>query len=412
MSNFGSTFEELAASEAEVAVVGGGTAGLAAAAELRRRGLTPVLLERTPGVGASWRGRYDRLRLNTVRWMSGLPGGRIPRSAGRWPARAEFVRYLERYAERQQLDVRTGIAVTRVDRDGDGYRLHTSAGELRSRFVVVATGYDHEPVMPEWPGRERFADRLLHSSEYRNAAPFAGRDVLVVGLGNTGVELVVELLEAGARVRLSMRTSRNILTREMFGLPATVLGRMSESSPDAITDRMGFLLQRMLWGDLERYGIPRAPYGIATELKVKGLGAVVDSGFVAALKQGRVEVVPAVERFDGADVVLSDGARLRPDVVIAATGYRSGLEDLVGHLGVLLPTGRPAINGGRTHPDAPGLYFNGYWLPLSGQIPALRRSSRALARAMARERRKRSRRVSASPRIARRSQFSRSGAGT
>ena len=404
---------EFTESRAEVVVIGGGPAGLAAAAQLRRRGLAPVVLERSPGVGASWRARYDGLRLNTVRWMSGLPGGPIPRAAGRWPARDEFVRYLERYAERQRLDVRTGIVVKRIDRDGDGYVIQTSAGELRSRFVVVATGYDHEPVMPNWPGREDFPGRLLHSSEYRNAAPFADRDVLVVGLGNTGVELTVELLAVGASVRVSMRTSRNILTREMFGLPATLLGRMSESSPDAITDRMGFLLQRMLWGDLERHGIPRAPFGIATELKVKGLGAVVDCGFVAALKQGRVEIVPAVERFEGADVVLSDGARLQPDVVIAATGYRSGLEELVGHFGVLLPSGRPAVNGGRTHPDAPGLYFNGYWLPLSGQVPALRRSSRALGKAIARERRRRGNSsASHSPRATRLSQLSRSGAGT
>ncbi len=367
-------------------MVGAGPAGLAAAAQLRRRGFQPVVLERSPGVGASWRMRYDTLRLNTVRWMSGLPGTPIPRSAGRWPSRADFVRYLERYAER--LDVRTGIAVERVERRKDAYRLHTSAGDLESRFVVVATGYDHEPFVPDWAGRHGFHGELIHSSAYRNASPFAGRHVLVVGTGNTGVELAVELLETAASVRVSMRTPPNILTREVFGLPSTVLGRMSERSLDALTDRSGFLLQRMLWGDLEPYGIPRAPYGIATELRVKGLGPVVDSGFVAALKQRRIEIVPAVEGFDDADVVLRGDVRLQPDVVIAATGYRSGLEELVGRLGVLLPNGRPAINGARTNPKAPGLYFNGYWLPLSGQIPALRRSSRALARAVARERRR------------------------
>src|SRR5688500_17513899 len=137
----------------EITVVGGGPAGLAAAAELRRRGLDPVVLERSPAVGASWRVRYDGLRLNTVRWMSGLPGTPIPRAAGRWPARGDFVRYLEDYAARKRLDVRTGVAVERIERDADGYRLLSSAGEMRTRFCVVATGYDHEPVLPEWPGR-------------------------------------------------------------------------------------------------------------------------------------------------------------------------------------------------------------------------------------------------------------------
>ena len=132
--------------------------------------------------------------------------------------------------------------------------------------------------------------------------------------------------------------------------------------------------------------MPRAPYGVATELRVRGLGPVLDRGFVAALKSGDIELVPAVERFAGQDVVLAGGARVRPDPVIAATGYRHGLEELVGHLGVLLPTGKPAVLGARTHPDAPGLYFNGYWLPASGQLPAMRRTSRRIARAVARER--------------------------
>ena len=119
--SFAPTFEELPSSAEDSVVVGGGPAGLAAAAQLQRRGFQPIVLERSPGVGASWRTRYDTLRLNTVRWMSGLPGTPIPRSAGRWPSRADFVRYLERYAER--LDVRTGIAVARVERHEDAYVL-------------------------------------------------------------------------------------------------------------------------------------------------------------------------------------------------------------------------------------------------------------------------------------------------
>ena len=118
---------------------------------------------------------------------------------------------------------------------------------------------------------------------------------------------------------------------------------------------------------------------------MRGLGATLDRGFVTALKAGRLKLVSAVERFDGADVVLADGERIQPHVVIAATGYRHGLEPLVGHLGVLLPSGRPAACKGGSHPDASGLYFNGYWLPLSGQLPAMRRTSRRIARAIARQ---------------------------
>jgi putative flavoprotein involved in K+ transport len=373
----------------EAAVIGAGPAGLGAAAALKRRGIEPVVVEQAAAVGESWRRRYDALRLNTVRWMSGLPGMGIPRAAGRWPSRDDFVAYLEQYQVHQGLEVRTGVTVERVDRAGGGYLLRTSAGDVAARFVVVAAGYDHTPHVPEWPGRETFTGSLIHSSRYQNPRPFRGKHVLVVGVGNTGSELAVDLLRGGAAsVRVSMRTPANILTREIFGVPSTLMARFSERQPAATTDRTGFLLQRLLWGDLEPHGIPRAPYGIATELRVKGLGPVVDDGFVSAVKERELELVPAVEGFEGAEVLLRGGKRVGPDVVIAATGYRQGLEPLVGHLGVLDSAGRPAMLRGRAHPSAPGLYFNGYWLPLRGQMPAMKQTSRAIARDVARARRR------------------------
>jgi hypothetical protein len=368
-----------------VAVVGAGAAGLGAAAALQARGVPALVLERDRAVGASWRRRYASVRLNTVGWMSGLPGMRIPRSAGPWPSRDDFVAYLERYAERNDVDVRTAVDVHRIDRDGDGYRLGTSRGVVRARFVVVATGFNHTPVIPDWPGRDGFRGRLVHASGYRDATPFRGLDVLVVGLGNTGSEIAAELVRGGARVRVSMRTPPNILRRSNLGIPATVIGRLGELPPAALHDCFGVVLQRLLWGDLSRFGLPPAPYGIATEIRMKGLGPLVDNGFVGLLKAGRLSLVAALEGFDGADVVLRDGSRLCPDVVIAATGYGFGLAPLVGELGVLLPSGRPALVAEHTHARAPGLYFNGYHAPLRGQLPAMKRTSHRIARAIARQ---------------------------
>ena len=249
---------------------------------------------------------------------------------------------------------------------------------------MVATGYDGVPRMPAWPGRDGFTGELLHASSFRNADPYDGKDVLVVGAGNTGTEIATRLADGpAARVRVSVRTPVNIMPPTFLGVPATVLARMSEGAPAWVVDQGGFLMQRLAWGDLSPYGMPRSPYGIATELRVRGLGATLDRGFVAALKAGRLELVSAVEGFDGADVVLDGGERIQPQVVMAATGYRHGLEPLVGHLGVLLPSGKPAVRTGRAHPGAPGLYFNGYWLPLSGQLPAMRRTSARIARAIA-----------------------------
>ncbi len=369
-------------------MIGAGSAGLWAAAELRRRGVEVVVLERAGAVAESWRRRYDGLRLNTVRWLSGLPGARIQRTAGRWPARDDFVAYLESLAKLNRIRISFGTEVARIERAGDWWLVETSTGALSARFVVVATGYDRVSKIPEWPGREGFAGELLHACEYRNPERFRDKDVLVVGVGNSGTEIAAQLAAgAAARVRVSMRTPVNFVPCEPAGVPMTLFARLGELLPDKLGDGFGLVMQRAAFGDLAPYGMPRAPYGIATELRLKGLGPVMDRGFVAALKERRIALVEAVECFDGTEVVLADGARIRPAVVIAATGYRHGLEALVGHLGVLLPSGKPAVLGPTTHPDAPGLYFNGFWLPASGQLPAMRRTSRRIARAVARERR-------------------------
>ena len=374
----------------EVAVVGAGSAGLGVAGALRRRGVGALVLDRAGAVGASWRGRYDGLRLNTVRWMSGQPGLAIPRRAGRWPERDAFVSYLERYAEHHALDMRLGVAVERIDRGNEGWCLATSDGEITARFAVVATGYDHTARLPDWPGREGFTGRLIHTKEYRNPIPFRGRQVVVVGAGNTGTEVAAQLVDGGAAaVALSMRTPPNFVSRELRGLPVTPFARLADVAPAPLVDRVTALGQRRTFGDLTTHGIPRAPWGVGTEIRVKGLGPTVDSGFLAAVKSGRIELVGALERFEGPDVVLAHGVRRRPDVVIAATGHHQGLAGLVGHLGVLEPSGMPRAIRGRPHPSAPNLYFNGYLQPLGGQLPTMARTSRRIARHIAAVRRRR-----------------------
>ncbi|WP_241680881.1 NAD(P)-binding domain-containing protein [Pseudactinotalea suaedae] len=204
-----------------VAVIGGGPAGLAAAAVLGAGGLAPVVLERGEGVGTSWRGHYDRLHLHTARWLSGLPGLPIPSGVGRWPGRDDVVRYLEQYAAHHHLEVRNGVEVRRVDRDpaGSGWVLRCPQGDLETGAVVVATGYNAVPRIPDWPGLAAFTTPVTHSGDYRSGAAYAGLDVLVVGAGNSGAEIAVDLAESGARrVRLAVRRPPYLMPRSM-GFP-------------------------------------------------------------------------------------------------------------------------------------------------------------------------------------------------
>ncbi len=371
----------MAIEQHDAIVVGGGFAGLAAARELQLRGLKTVVLERTEAVGSSWRSRPDQLRLNTWRVVSRLPGSCIPRKAGPWPRRDDLVALLERYVRVERITVQTGIEAQRVDRMDGVWRVVTSKGPVKADVVVVATGHDRVPVMPNWPGCERYLGELTHSSAYRSAVPYRERDVLVVGVGNSGAEIATDLASNGAlRVRLAVRGGVNLFGPRFLGVPITVWALALRHVPNRAADLVSTWTQHWRYSDLERLGVVPAPWGMATEMRIRGKGPVLDRGFSDAIRAGRIEVVGAVAGFDGPDVVLASGVRIRPEAVIAATGYRAGLESLVGHVVKLDNSGRPMCRETGANPDCPGLYFVGYALPLSGQLPEMASTAERIGR--------------------------------
>ena len=368
-------------------VIGAGPGGLAAAAALRQHGLRPLVVERAEQLGASWRGHYDRLHLHTPRRLSALPGLPIPRQYGRWVGRDDVVRYLEGYAEHHDLDIATGIEVGRVERTETGWELPATGGRvLASPVVVVATGHNHTPYIPDWNGRNTFSGDLVHAARYRNAVPYEGRDVLVVGAGNTGAEIAVDLAEGGAaRVRLAVRTPPHILRRSTLGWPTQASGIVCRRLPTRLVDRLAPYIERMGVPDLTPFGLPRPESGLYSRV-LDGAIPVQDVGLIDAVRSRKVEPVAAVEEFDGGKIRLADGSEISPEAVIAATGYRQGLEPLVGHLGVLDARGRPVVHGARTPPGAPGLYFTGFTNPISGMFREMAIDARRIARAAARRR--------------------------
>ncbi|MFE2045642.1 flavin-containing monooxygenase [Streptomyces sp. NPDC059477] len=369
-----------------VYVIGGGPGGLAAAYALRARGVRAVVLERADRVGASWRAHYDRLHLHTTRRLSALPGLPMPRRFGRWVSRDDVVRYLEKYAEHHELEIVTGVEVSRVEPapDGTGWLLRATGGrELTGAAVVVATGYNHTPHLPDWPGRDTFTGSLLHAAEYRAPAPHSGHDILVVGVGNTGAEIAVDLVEGGAaRVRLAVRTAPHIVRRSTAGWAAQYTGVLVRRLPVGLVDRLARPLARLSVPDLTAHGLPRPGTGLYSRVR-EGAIPVQDVGLIDAVRKGRVEIVAAVDGFEGADVLLTGGERISPDTVIAATGYTRALEGLIGHLDVLDDRGRPVTHGSRTPRDAPGLYFTGFTNPISGNLRELALDAQKIARSIA-----------------------------
>jgi putative flavoprotein involved in K+ transport len=364
----------------KVTIVGGGPAGLAAAGALKQRGIQSTVLEQGDKVGTSWRGHYERLHLHTIRRLSGLPGHPIPTEMGKWVARDDLVRYLEDYAAKFDLEIRPGIGVQRIDPDERGWLVRTASGDHPTDKVVMATGYNRTPVLPDWPGKDRYEGELIHSAQYRNAAPYRGKRVLVVGSGNSGAEIAVDLVEGGAReVLVSIRTPPNIQRREFLGIATQQVGILAEKLPVKLADRISLALQKLAIGDLRPYGLDPPKTGALSRIYEDAQIPLIDVGFLDALKQRRLTVVPAVDGFESRQIHLSGGTQLEVDAVIAATGYSRGLEPLVGHLGILNGDGTPVPSGRETSPIAPGIYFIGYRNAPGGLLRRIRMEAEAMA---------------------------------
>jgi cation diffusion facilitator CzcD-associated flavoprotein CzcO len=371
--------------EHHVVVIGAGPAGIASALALKDAGLSPVALEQAERVAASWRCRYDSLRVNTWRRFSHLPGRPYPKGTPTFPSRDQVIEHLERHAGEDGIELRLGTRVERIEQGGGGWVVHTSAGELRAPQVIVAAGLDQTPLVPDWPGRDIFRGTFLHSSEYRHPRPFEGKRVLVVGPGSSGMEIAQELAEGGAAtVWLAVRTPPNILLRQGPGpVPGDLVATWLWHLPTAVADRIARFASRMDLGDLTEYGLPQPETGVFTGVRTQGrVPAIVDGAVIEAIKEGRIETVAGVAALDSTGVELADGARVEPDAVICATGYRRALEPLVGHLGVLGERGMPRVIAPR--PAAPGLRFAGY-LVRPGALGYMGKQARRSARAIARE---------------------------
>ena len=369
----------------DVVVVGAGPAGLSSALALKDVGLRPLVLERASNVGESWRGRYDRLRLNSARRFSHLPGRPFPPGTPMFPTRDQLIAHLERHSNEPGMELLCGANVTRIDRGEDGWLVRLDGGVVRARQLVVATGYDNVPHIPDWPGRDRFQGRLLHSSGYRNPEPFRGRKVLVAGPGSSGMEIAHDLAEGGAaQVWLAARTAPNIFLREgPGGLPGDVIAATLLRFPVRFADAVARFGRRKAVGDLTEYGLPIPEEGVFGRLRRLGVApAIVDEEVIDAIRERRFEIVPGVESLDARGARVAGGERVEPDAVIAATGYRRGLEPLVGHLGALTEDGLPRALGER--PSADGLRFVGF-VPRPGMIGYAAKEARRAARAISRE---------------------------
>ncbi|HEY5204156.1 MAG TPA: NAD(P)/FAD-dependent oxidoreductase [Roseiarcus sp.] len=339
-------------------IIGAGPAGLATAAALRSRGLNAAILEKSDAVGAVWRRHYDRLHLHTDRARSALSGMPMPKAYGRYPSRANVVEYLEAYAAKFNLKPVFNAPVRAVRRDGRTWRAEAGENSRTAPIVVIATGWADYPYAPTWPGIDEFGGPILHSSTYRNPAPFAGKRVLVVGYGNSGAEIALDLAEAGMDVSLSVRGPVNIVPRELFGVPILVFPAAEQWLPPRVADALNAPLVRFAIGSIEQVGLKRSLKGPLQSIAEDGRAPLIEIGTLEAIRDGRLKLRGDVVSFARESVAFKHSAAESFHAIILATGFRPDLRTLLPDAkDVLNATGAPLVSGRAT--AEPGLFFCG-----------------------------------------------------
>ncbi len=369
-------------SEINTIIIGAGPAGLAVGACLRRAGIPFVILEQNDKVGSAWYGHYDRLHLHTDKGNSKLPYHSFDKDVPRYPSRLQVIDYLEGYAEKFQLEPKFGRRVVRAEQVNGGWLVETENGRYQSQNLVVASGYTRERHIPDWPGKGQFQGNTLHSTDYKNGEQFKGKRVLVVGFGNSGGEIAIDLWEHGAEPSIAVRSAVNVIPRELLGIPILAIGIVQNNLPARLADLLTAPILRLVIGDLSRYGLSKLPYGPATQIEKDKRIPLIDVGTIKLIKEGQVAVYPGIESFTKTGVVFANGKRQDFEVVVLATGYYPKVDAFLrGGSAVLDEHGTP-LESGRSGPIT-GLYFCGFYVSPTGMLREIAIEAKQIARMIA-----------------------------
>ena len=359
-------------------MVGGGPAGLATSQRLHRLRVPHRVLERGDTVGYTWANLYDSLTLHTGKHMSSLPDMPFPRSAPLFLPRPQFLDYLRRYAERFQLPIDTGRTVERIVRTNGTWTVATSRGDLTARVVVVATGIVANPRTPHFPGQERFGGRIAHSVVYRRPDGYAGRRVLVVGVGNSGAEIGSEIARAGGKVTVAVRSGANVVPLTLAGLPIQYVSYWVRKLPRRTQEGAVALVQLLTQLRRGKPVFPRAAHSPLDEIPIIGFH------LVDAITQGLIEVRGGVAELTAEGARFTDGAADGFDEIILATGFAAAL----GPLGALVQLDAKGFARRRDRVvsvDQPRLYFVGHNYDATGGLYNISRDAELAARLIAGE---------------------------
>ncbi|XP_039128073.1 probable indole-3-pyruvate monooxygenase YUCCA10 [Dioscorea cayenensis subsp. rotundata] len=330
-----------------VVIVGAGSAGLATAACLTTHSIPYILLERDHCLASLWRNRaYDRVTLHLAKQYCQLPHAPYPASTPTFMPKRHFIEYLEGYAAKFRIQPRFGIEVESAwFEEGEGkWRVMARKGkegevvvELKARFMVVASGENDEAVVPEIEGLDGFVGDLVHSNRYRSGSVYKGKSVLVVGAGNSGMEIAFDLYSFGAFPSIVVRSPVHVVSKEIWLVGMLLLKYLSITWVDIVV----LLLCYFKFGSTSKYGLCRPSKGPFYSIaNTQGFFPMMDTGTFAKIKSGEIQVLPSIASIKGNSVTFVNGKIHHFDAIIFATGYRSAVkkwlkdDDLIGDDGM------------------------------------------------------------------------------
>lgn len=318
-------------------IVGAGPSGLAAAACLTQKGVPSLVLERSNCIASLWQLKtYDRLRLHLPKQFCELPLMSFPDDFPTYPTKQQFIKYLELYA--MTFDIRPVFNQTVVcanyDRNLALWRVRTETRTTRvltaeyvTRWLIVATGENAEAVVPGIEGMDEFGGSIMHTSLYKSGEIFRGKKVLVVGCGNSGMEVCLDLCNHDASPSLVVRDTVHVLPREMLGKSTFGLSMwLLKWLPMRLVDRFLLITSRLLLGDTSQLGLDRPQIGPLQLKNLSGKTPVLDVGTLAKIKTGDIKVCPGIKRLLKHHMVeFVNGQTEEYDAIILATGYKSNV---------------------------------------------------------------------------------------
>ncbi|WP_019669312.1 flavin-containing monooxygenase [Eudoraea adriatica] len=341
-------------------IIGAGPAGLAVAGRFRKAGLDFEILEQTNKIASKWHTHYDRLLLHTVKSLSSLPHLDFPPDYPQYIPRQQLVTYYENYAKHFDINPHFNCEVTAVLKKNGLWQIEcTNQKTFEAQNVIIATGLNRIPNIPNWKGKDIFEGEILHAASYKNPLKFKGKKVLVIGMGNTGAEIALDLAEAKIDVGISVRSEIVVVPRDFLGRPIQLTAKKLAKLPFRLGDVIGALVRRITFGNIGKYGLPVSKMHPRILIQEQGRTPIIDLGTIAKIKKGEISVFKDVLEFHENTIRFADNKIEDIDSVILATGYYPAITKFLENTdSVLNYAGEPANKVAKG--EQKGLYFIGY----------------------------------------------------